>query len=121
MSEAKRYVWNADSGMWRGDSPSHEALPTMVLASDYDALADSSRVSGMREKLLDNLLRAVIGEMEADEDSSTGDAPGHCHSVPGIWDEDNREKAGKQCAWCLLWAMAKQAVSTPVADGAKQV
>jgi hypothetical protein len=31
------------------------------------------------------------------------DAPGHNHSIPGIWDSDNRGKAGKRCEWCATW------------------
>lgn len=37
-------------------------------------------------------------------------APGHCHEKPGIWDEDNRDKAGQRCYWCELWATAKEKV-----------
>ncbi len=35
-----------------------------------------------------------------------GNAPGHCHEVPGVWDSDNGELAGKPCAWCTVWAKA---------------
>ena len=35
-----------------------------------------------------------------------GNAPGHCHEVPGVWDSDNGELAGKPCAWCAVWAKA---------------
>lgn len=42
-----------------------------------------------------------------------GNAPGHCHSVPGIWDGDNGAKAGTECGWCKVWnaavAMSKEA------------
>jgi hypothetical protein len=42
-----------------------------------------------------------------------GNAPGHCHSVPGIWDSDNGAKAGTECGWCTVWnaavAMSKEA------------
>jgi FtsZ-binding cell division protein ZapB len=44
---------------------------------------------------------------------SRGNAPGHCHSIPGVWDSDNGAKAGKECAWCRVWnaAMSKEAQS----------
>jgi hypothetical protein len=35
-----------------------------------------------------------------------GNAPGHAHEVPGVWDSDNDELAGKPCAWCAVWARA---------------
>lgn len=35
-----------------------------------------------------------------------GNAPGHAHEVPGVWDSDNGELAGKPCAWCAVWARA---------------
>lgn len=57
-------------------------------------------------------LRGIVVTMHelvtqlAERDSGQ-DAPGHCHSVPGIWDQDNGELAGKPCAWCALWHKAK--------------
>lgn len=47
------------------------------------------------------ILEAVRREMDEDDD---GNAPGHGHRIPGIWDEDNGDLAGKPCAWCLTWA-----------------
>ena len=35
-----------------------------------------------------------------------GNAPGHAHEVPGVWDDDNDELSGKPCAWCAVWARA---------------
>lgn len=42
-----------------------------------------------------------------------GNAPRHCHSVPGIWDEDNGALAGKECAWCKVWNEAVSAMGPP--------
>ena len=37
--------------------------------------------------------------------------PGHAHTVPGIWDDDNPpELAGKPCEWCALWERVRQAL-----------
>lgn len=48
------------------------------------------------------ILEAVYREMDEGDD---GNAPGHAHSRPGIWDNDNKPGiAGKPCAWCLTWA-----------------
>lgn len=38
-----------------------------------------------------------------------GNAPGHGHDVPGIWDSDNSPLAGKECAWCKTWHSALDA------------
>lgn len=42
-----------------------------------------------------------------------GNAPGHCHAVPGVWDRGNGERSGTACGWCRIWnaaqAMAKEA------------
>ena len=43
-----------------------------------------------------------------------GNAPGHCHSIPGIWDSDNKGKAGTTCAWCLVWNKAKKEIDATV-------
>lgn len=43
-----------------------------------------------------------------------GNAPGHCHAVPGVWDRGNGERSGAACGWCRIWnaaqAMAKEAI-----------
>ncbi|MDF2491061.1 MAG: hypothetical protein K0S77_3683 [Pseudomonas sp.] len=42
-----------------------------------------------------------------------GNAPGHCHAVPGVWDRGNGDRSGTACGWCRIWnaaqAMAKEA------------
>lgn len=47
------------------------------------------------------ILEAVRREL--DRGNQDGNAPGHGHQVPGIWDSDNGARAGKPCAWCLTW------------------
>lgn len=47
------------------------------------------------------ILAAVVRELGKGD---AGNAPGHAHAVPGIWDSDNGNRAGKPCAWCLCWA-----------------
>lgn len=46
------------------------------------------------------IMAAVVRELGEGND---GNAPGHAHSRPGIWDWDNGERAGKPCSWCLCW------------------
>jgi hypothetical protein len=47
------------------------------------------------------ILEAVHREMD---EQDGGNAPGHAHEIPGIWDDDNGAKSGKPCAWCLTWS-----------------
>jgi hypothetical protein len=41
----------------------------------------------------------------------TENAPGHSHSIKGIWDSDNGDIAGTECSWCLAWNAARKALS----------
>lgn len=72
---------------------------------------DYTRIAEENEKL--RLLLRRLLEEESLHDRDDGNAPGHCHEVPGVWDSDNGKKAGKQCAWCALWAEAKATILTP--------
>lgn len=59
-----------------------------------------------------SLLEAVLREIPHRK-WERGNAPGHCHSVPGIWDKDNGALAGKECAWCKVWNEAVSAMVLP--------
>lgn len=52
------------------------------------------------------LLAGLLDEL-GERDCDDGNAPGHSHEIPGVWDSDNGKKAGKPCAWCAIWAKAK--------------
>ena len=53
------------------------------------------------------LLRELLVQLcENPGTREDGNAPGHAHDVPGVWDSDNGELAGKPCAWCAVWARA---------------
>lgn len=77
------------------------------------AYAECQRIDAERDKAKaesDNL-RKILNELLeqiGDSDRGDGNAPGHCHEIPGVWDRDNGNKAGKQCAWCALWAETKR-------------
>lgn len=89
----------------RNDSsdPIDKAISEIARLRDENARlrADSGQVSDMLRDLVTQLERKNRGHV---------DAPGHCHEVPGVWDSDNGELAGKPCAWCALWNHAKAAV-----------
>lgn len=64
------------------------------------------------------IMAAVVRELGEGDD---GNAPGHAHGLPGIWDWDNGERAGKACSWCLCWARFTKlvAIDQAIARGAK--
>lgn len=67
------------------------------------------------------MLEAVMREFPRNMGrSDNGNAPGHCHSIPGVWDSDNGAKAGTKCAWCLVWNRAKSEIeaATVAQEGA---
>ncbi|EGH43282.1 hypothetical protein [Pseudomonas syringae] len=55
---------------------------------------------------LREIMSLVTSEIPHSKSVRPGDAPGHCHSVPGVWDQGNGAKAGKECAWCKVWNAA---------------
>ena len=57
------------------------------------------------------LLEALQG-IFAKLDSPHG-APGHCHTAPGVWDDDssNGELRGKPCEWCAHWERSRAAIA----------
>ena len=94
-----------------------EWMPSFFLS--VDEIADSglrlyangeqSELVMLRERVaaLEGLLRMVVEEIPHRKTAMRkGNAPGHGHSVPGIWDSDNGELAGKECAWCKVWTAA---------------
>lgn len=57
-----------------------------------------------------DLLAAVMRELPS-RSTFSGNAPGHCHNIPGVWDSDNGALSGKSCAWCMTWAAARAALA----------
>ncbi len=55
------------------------------------------------EPVIAGVMREVPWQLKS---SKKGNAPGHAHEVVGIWDSDNGELAGTQCAWCKAWNTA---------------
>ena len=60
--------------------------------------AQVEATNALMDELLDQLGERTV---------SDGNAPGHGHEIPGVWDSDNGALAGKPCAWCATWAHAK--------------
>ncbi|MGL4651226.1 MAG: hypothetical protein ACRC1H_17605 [Caldilineaceae bacterium] len=77
-----------------------------------------AELTAERDELL-HIFGLVIDELDLRHRDS-GNAPGHGHKVPGVWDSDNGKLAGKPCAWCALWAKAKQLRAAIAATKAPQ-
>lgn len=60
---------------------------------------------------LRDVMACVVNEVPRHE-GRNGNAPGHCHSIPGVWDQGNGAKSGTECGWCKVWnaavAMSKE-------------
>ena len=56
-----------------------------------------------------DLVWGVIQELEERRSVSPGNAPGHDHQEPGIWDSTGNpeELRGKPCEWCRKWNYMK--------------
>ncbi|MBI6601875.1 hypothetical protein [Pseudomonas sp. S4_EA_1b] len=85
-----------------------EALKAEVagLRTGYEAYERVNAELKAENEALRGVMSAVVSEIPGARISRAGNAPGHCHSIPGVWDEDNGSKAGKECAWCKVWNYA---------------
>lgn len=87
-----------------------------------DGVANAA-MSEAAERL--DLLFGMLESIADVLDDCNPDAPGHCHSKQGIWDDDNKPAiAGKPCEWCALWrdiralmALPPNEPSSPAAEG----
>lgn len=88
-------------------APGQEAAAVQAVGAEAQDVA----IRGLLCRLVDQL---------GERDRGGGNAPGHGHNMPGVWDSDNGAKAGTACAWCALWAEAKKvraALSGSLGDG----
>lgn len=69
-----------------------------LMALEWKRRAERAETSNAG--LLEALRIATRGRM----DYSPGNAPGHAHQRPGVWDDDNVRSglAGKPCEWCTV-------------------
>lgn len=89
-----------------------EGLALDSVNTEFAEQLDFESICAERDQLkaeaesLRQVMSAVVAEIPGAHTSRSGNAPGHCHSIPGVWDRDNGAKAGKECAWCKLWNYA---------------
>jgi hypothetical protein len=96
------------------NTPRTDALASVPTPSDGDfanfhiqKYKEHSRSLERENAEYRELLRELLVQLcENPASSRGGNAPGHGHEVPGVWDSDNGELAGKPCAWCAVWARA---------------
>lgn len=66
-----------------------------MASPDYDELRDAVKA----------MFVEIVGEDGPHSYRDDGNAPGHGHTIPGVWDDDNRKEiAGKPCKWCAAWS-----------------
>lgn len=119
------------------EPPYPTEVEPLIRLSDYEALqADRDQQYDMKVKTREqrdavtaklNALQAECEKLRKDTERyrgiaaavlrehphrnhNRGNAPGHGHSIPGVWDEDNGALAGKECAWCKTWNEALAAM-----------
>lgn len=88
-----------------------EALEQLVLSLTHDKEVPSAAPSEVPDDSrelarLKGLICAMVDHLERRHEFRDGNAPGHSHKIPGVWDIDNSELAGKKCSWCELWQEA---------------
>ena len=75
----------------------------MALLADRDRLRselDAARAELARVRAAAS---GVFAYLDARASFGSGNAPGHAHTRPGIWDDDNGAKSGTECEWCKTW------------------
>ena len=91
----------------RNESDRNKAMGYIAgLKTGYEAYERVNSELKAENEALRGVMSAVVSEIPGARISRAGNAPGHCHSIPGVWDEDNGSKAGKECAWCKVWNYA---------------
>jgi hypothetical protein len=85
-------------------------LVAMIPSEDQEIKVAEDRIATLEQQLADaqkdadkyrRHVNLIVSENSMP--GSRGSAPGHGHTIKGIWDSDNGAKAGKTCAWCAIW------------------
>jgi len=79
-------------------------LPNCGCVARLSELAEDAREMLVdRNRALDALMALV---RELPQPDRAGNAPGHAHRTPGVWDSDNGQLAGQPCRLCAAYAQA---------------
>lgn len=71
-------------------------------------------------EIFGDILREAISERGMGWRPRAGNAPGHGHETPGIWDDDNGPLAGQPCKWCATWKRGVDTLQARAKRTAKQ-
>ena len=112
-----------------GDLSNSEARNFHQHVSDYEAMTQPAGVMALLAEIdqlkaeneaLRVVMSAVTSEIPSGKFIQPGNAPGHCHDIPGVWDRGNGERSCKECGWCKVWnaaiAMSKQSTIKKMGD-----
>lgn len=79
------------------------ATEALAIAAERDMLkAENER--------LRPVVDAVLSESANGAHIRPGNSPWHDHTVPGVWDSGNGDRAGTECGWCKAWNAAQALV-----------
>ena len=92
--------------VYRDDDARRIVTCVNACAGMADPAAEIAELKRQRDELL-VAISAIVEEVPH-RHGSRGNAPGHGHDIPGIWDSDNGELAGKECGWCQVWRLAEK-------------
>ena len=99
-------------GEWRGQCDCN-AAKLIDVSSERDQLKAENEA-------LRSVMACVVNEIPS-QTSRNGNAPGHCHAIPGVWDQGNGAKSGTECAWCKVWnAATAMSNERPLTCGSEQ-
>jgi hypothetical protein len=99
-------------GKWERSDEGEAKQAWGALIAYIDGRTAGAAPDDVRDSTWRKLLEAVVREFPRHMGRrNNGNAPGHCHSRPGIWDDDNGALAGKPCAWCIAWNGAADALA----------
>ncbi|WP_448693564.1 hypothetical protein [Pseudomonas rhizophila] len=85
------------------------------LKTGYQAYEQVNAELKAEVEKLRGVMACVVNEVPRYEDRN-GNAPGHCHSIPGVWDQSNGAKSGTECGWCKVWNAAVAMSKEPAHD-----
>lgn len=87
------------------DAPICQLLWPTDLRSEDETFANARQMAASGD--LYDALAGIMARLDRGHN-----APGHCHTVSGIWDSDNAPGiAGRPCEWCAHWQRARAALS----------
>lgn len=98
----------SDAASMRGSLKAQGKDLTTAVRKCSRAVRELDQLKAENEALRNLVLSAL--EEGKGRPGAGGNAPGHCHAVPGVWDLGNGERSGTTCGWCRIWNAAQAMV-----------